>query len=264
MASPSSTLAPHIFTCLQCFCSDFCTQAGLTKHQNAFHHECSPDRNEFSDEAMFTYCYHPHMTGTFIPFEAKYHYLTSILLGTPCNKVGKDLPPHLPPPREHQHADGSPDWYPFNSHHDFNFAWYHFVECESSECKVNQGLNLWAASVLQFSGSPIWKSAMDLYNTIDQIQHSDAPWRTYSFHYTGQLPPLPLQWMTRTYKLCTCDTHQVLHHQFANPDFKDKINYRPYKQFNKAGKHIWSNFMSGDLAWKQAVSNISLLFQGCS
>ena len=96
MASPSLSLAPHIFTCLQCLCSDFCTQAGLTKHQNAYHHKCLPDRNEFSDKAMFIYCYHPHMTGTFIPFEAKYHYLTSILLRTPCNKVGKDLPLHLP------------------------------------------------------------------------------------------------------------------------------------------------------------------------
>ena len=189
MASPSLSLAPHILTCLQCLCSDFCTQAGLTKHQNPFHHECSPDHDEFSDEAMFTYCYHSHMTGTFIPLEAKYHYLTSILLETPCDKVGKDLPLHSPPPRENQHTDGSLDWYPFNSCHNFSFAWYNFVECESSECEVNQGLNLWAASVLQFSGSPIWKSAMDLYNTIDHIQHSDAPWRTYSFCYTGPTAP---------------------------------------------------------------------------
>ena len=91
--------------------------------------------------------------------------------------------------REHQHADGSLNWYPFNLHHNFNFAWYHFVECESSECEVNQGLSLWAASVLQFSDSPMWKSAMDLYNTIDQILHSDAPWRTYSFCYTGPTAP---------------------------------------------------------------------------
>ena len=100
----------------------------------------------------------------------------------------------------------------------------------------------------------MWRSAMELYDSIEKIQHGSAPWKTYSFRYLGPLPPLPPQWMTCTYELCTCDTRQVLQHQFANPDFKDKINYTPYKQFNKSRKRVWSNFMSGDWAWRQAVS----------
>ena len=189
------------------------------------------------------------------PSRPQYHNLILIFSGTPCDEAGKDLPPHSPPPKEQDQTNEGPNWHPFNSCHDFDFTWYHFVECESSERQVNQGLDLWAASVLQHGGTPTWKSATELYDNIDKIQHGSAPWRTYSFCYSGPLPPAPPRWMTCTYELCTRDAHQVLQHQFANPDFKDKVNYTPYRQFNKAGKRIWSNFMSGDWAWKQAVSH---------
>ena len=73
------------------------------------------------------------------------------------------------------------------------------------------------------------------------------------------MPPTPPQWMTRTYELCIRNTCQVLQQQFACPEFKDKIDYTPYRQFNKAGKRIWLNFMSGDWAWKQAVGPMYLI-----
>ena len=172
----------------------------------------------------------------------------------PCDKLGDDLPSHAPPPHTEQTEDSESEWYPFNSRLKFDFAWYHFVEVESSECNLNKGLDLWATSVLKHGGSAPWKSATELHETIDAIQHGDAPWKTYQFHYQGPLPPTPPQWMMHTYKLCVHDTHQVLCQQFANPEFKDKINYTPYRQFNKAGKCVWSNFMSRDWAWKQVVS----------
>ena len=90
--------------------------------------------------------------------------------------------------------------------------------------------------MVEFGGAATWKSAAELYETIDTIQHGNAPWKTYSFRYKGPLPPTPPLWMTRTYELCTRDTRQVLQQQFTNPDFKDKIDYTPYMQFNQAGK----------------------------
>ena len=59
--------------------------------------------------------------------------------------------------------------------------------------------------------------------------------------------------MTHTYELCTRDTHQVLHLQLATTQFKDSINLTPYQQFDDDGQHTWSNLMSADWAWKQAV-----------
>jgi hypothetical protein len=59
--------------------------------------------------------------------------------------------------------------------------------------------------------------------------------------------------MTETYELCTRDSQQVLHHQLATKQFKDKINYIPYHQFNSGGQWVWSNLMSMDWAWTQVV-----------
>jgi len=42
--------------------------------------------------------------------------------------------------------------------------------------------------------------------------------------------------MTETYQLCTQDTRQVLHYQLATPQFHDKINLSPYRQFDPAGR----------------------------
>jgi hypothetical protein len=64
------------------------------------------------------------------------------------------------------------------------------------------------------------------------------------------------KWMTQTYELCVCNTHQVLHHQFLTLDLKDKINLILYWQFNKTGKRVFTNLMSGKWAWKQAVSHL--------
>ncbi|KAH9991215.1 hypothetical protein BJV74DRAFT_795951 [Russula compacta] len=75
-------------------------------------------------------------------------------------------------------------------------------------------LNLWAASVIEYDGDAPWKDSAELYATIDAIQDGDCPWK----------------WMTETYKLCTWDSQQVLHHQLSNAEFKDKFNVAPYRQ----------------------------------
>ena len=63
------------------------------------------------------------------------------------------FPPHSPPPNSSQAADDTPEWYPFTSHLQFDFAWHHFVDLESSEQMVNKGFNIWVASVVQHGGS---------------------------------------------------------------------------------------------------------------
>ncbi|KAJ7483958.1 hypothetical protein B0H11DRAFT_2416136 [Mycena galericulata] len=143
-------------------------------------------------------------------------------------------------------------WAPFESRTEFDFAHYHFVELQSSAAQIDKALDLWAAQVLQHGDCPPWRNAQDLYDTIDAIQHGDAPWKVYEIQYTGPRPLHPPKWMTETYELCARDSRKVLHQQLANPDFKDKIDYSPYRQFDTDGQRVWSNLMSGDWAWKQA------------
>ena len=125
---------------------------------------------------------------------------------------------------------------------------------QSSAGKINKALDMWAATVMEYGGDAPWKNATELYATIDAIQHGDLPWKVYEIHYRGPLPPgTPPKWMTETYELCTRNSRQILHHQLATSQFKDTINLSPYRQFDGTGTRVWSNLMSADWAWKQAV-----------
>ena len=42
-----------------------------------------------------------------------------------------------------------------------------------------------------------------------------------------------------------------------NPDFQNSFNYAPFWQYNMHDQHHYKNFMSGNWAWKQAISTHS-------
>ncbi|KAF7359961.1 hypothetical protein MVEN_00723000 [Mycena venus] len=160
------------------------------------------------------------------------------------------LPPPPKPPADGQDPGAGA---PFGSRVEFDFAQYHFVELQTSERNINTALDLWAASVMASGGDVPWRSAAELYATIDDIQSGDMPWKTYEMRYTGPLPAgAPPKWMTQTYEICTRNLLDVLHHQLSTTSFKDHVDMVPYQQFNHSGKRVWSNLMSGDWAWKQA------------
>ncbi|KAJ6468111.1 hypothetical protein C8R47DRAFT_1302846 [Mycena vitilis] len=167
-------------------------------------------------------------------------------------RTTQPMPTTAPPPFAQLNGQPPGSFAPFESRTDFDFAHFHFVELQSSAAEINTALDLWAAQVLQYGGAPPWRTAQDLYDAIDSIQHGDAPWKVYQIQYTGPRPPVPPKWMSETYELCTRDSRTVLHQQLANSDFQDKIDYSPYRQYDADGKRVWSNLMSGDWAWKQA------------
>ncbi|KAJ7202083.1 hypothetical protein GGX14DRAFT_370690 [Mycena pura] len=213
----------------------FTTAGGLTRHRNALHRAFTPVSDGETDPHKHQKFTHPKLNGL------------------PCDQNGVYLPPGVPPPplaQPNAHSPGS--WKPFTSRTEFDFAHYHFVELQSSAPEIAKALDLWAAQVLEHGTSPPWRTAQELYDTIDAIQHGDAPWKVFEIHYTGPRPPVPPKWMLETYELCTRDSREVLRLQLANADFKGHVDYAPYRQFNAKGKRVWSNLMSGDWAWKQA------------
>ena len=147
-------------------------------------------------------------------------------------------------------------WHPFEDRLAFDFANFQFVELEASESKINRALDLWMAGNLKAGGDGIlpWSSAKEMYSTIDTIQEGDTPWKTVAFRYTGPCPENPPKWMLQTYELYTRDSRLVLHQQLSTTNFVGEINYVPYHQFKADGDRIWSNLMSADWAWAQAVS----------
>jgi hypothetical protein len=109
---------------------------------------------------------------------------------------------------------------------------------------------------MEYGASAPWASTEELYATIDNIQHGDAPFRSIKIRYNGPRPAgrTPPPWMTETYELCTRDARLVLVNQMASPELAGKVNLRPYRQFDENGNRVYSNFMSGNYAWKQSVS----------
>ena len=170
----------------------------------------------------------------------------------PCDENGAYLLPHIRPPAHPKPPVNS--WHPFNSRIDFDFAYYHFVEVQSSAPQIDKALNHWVATIAEFGRDTPWKTAKQLYATIDAIQHGDSPWKVYNIHYRGPRPEgNPPKWMTETYELCVRDTRQVLHHQLETLAFKDMINMTPYRKFDGSERRIRSDLMSADWAWTQAV-----------
>ncbi|KAJ7671758.1 hypothetical protein B0H17DRAFT_1162102 [Mycena rosella] len=131
--------------------------------------------------------------------------------------------PSTPPPAPPADGQNPVAWAPFRLGVEFEFAQFHFVRLQSSEGEINNALDIWAASVMEFGGRAPWRNAKELYAAIDKPT-----------------------------KFCTRDVRKVLHHQLACPDFKGHVDVVSYQKFNHKGQCVWSNFMSGDWAWKQA------------
>jgi hypothetical protein len=107
-----------------------------------------------------------------------------------------------------------------------------------------------------------WKLAKELYTTIDSIQDGIAPWSTYTFTYNGPKPAGSVPaWMTETYELNAWNVLHVLESQLADRDFNGLCDYIPYKEFDPQGNQVWSNLLSGEWAYREAVSSwFSCLF----
>ena len=187
------------------------------------------------------------------------HFISCFVFpGIPCNERGEYLSPYTRPqaPPATTLTNANP-WDPFSSRIEFDFTHYHFVEVQNPAGKIDQALDLWAASVMEYGGKAPWNDSTELYATIDAIEDGSSPWKVYHIRYRGPRPPgTPPKWMTETYELCTQNSCQVLHHQLSTAQFKDKFNIAPYCQVNNQGVRMWSNLMSADWAWKQAVRHM--------
>jgi hypothetical protein len=179
-----------------------------------------------------------------------------VTIALPCDIDGNFLPEYArPPPFAAPDATEDNLWHPFEDRLAFDWAYYHFIELQSSEREINKGLDLWLAAKWKAGdNTPLpWSSTEEMYQTVDSIQESDAPFKTISFKYSGPIRPNPPAWMTETYELCTRDSRLLLHNQLATTDFVDTFNPKPYRQFDHTGDRMWSDLMSGDWAWNEAV-----------
>ena len=243
------------FPCTHLGCSrTFKRQSNRTHHYNTEHRPLSPD-SEPDPALRFRVKYHPKLNGALLVFSKEEQPLT-ISIALPCDIQGNFISEYSkpPPPDCPDKAQNNP-WHPFEDHLAFDWAHYHFVELQSSERKINKGLDLWLATILKLGNDtpPPWSSAQEMYNTIDAIQEGDAPFMTIHIKYSGPIGHNPPRWMTERYELCTRDSKVLLKHQLATTDFDGAFDTKPYRQFDYKNDRVWSNLMSADWAWSEAV-----------
>lgn len=121
---------------------------------------------------------------------------------------------------------------------------------------INTLTTLWAATLVPHGASPPFDNHTDLYNTIDSTPLGDVPWENFSLQYNGDIPAGETpSWMNAKYKVWFRDPKELVQNLLANPNFKDEFDSALFQEYDVNDKHRFQDFMSGDWAWKQAVSS---------
>lgn len=125
-----------------------------------------------------------------------------------------------------------------------------------SQDHVGHLMDLWAASLVPYGAQPPFPSCDDMLATIDTISHGDAPWFCFEVTYKGPLPEGDVpSWMTEKYLVWTRNIRTILHILVSNEDFHGEFDYAPYTELDTKGqRRVLTNLMSGNWAWRQAVS----------
>jgi hypothetical protein len=112
-----------------------------------------------------------------------------------------------------------------------------------------------AASLVK--GPPPFKNHSDLYKTIDDISLRDVEWEAFTVEYSGDIPEDDAPpWMLAKYDVSFRDPRLIIQDMVSNTDYKDEFDYAPYREYDCDDLQRYHHFMSGDWAWKQAVSII--------
>lgn len=104
-----------------------------------------------------------------------------------------------------------------------------------------------------------FKNSKDMLKTIDDVPLGNVPWQSFTLQYEGERPSgKPPSWMSKKNRVWFRDPREVVRNMLSNPDFDGEFDYGPVQQFDKDGNRVLTNFMSGNWAWKQAVSSFAI------
>ena len=88
----------------------------------------------------------------------------------------------------------------------------------------------------------------------------DVAWQAFSVQYHGDIPngsEVPC-WKKESYDTWSRNPLKIAEAQLGNEDFACEMDYSPKRVFSEAGRRQYSDFMSGNWAWQQAVRSIDL------
>ena len=185
------------------------------------------------------------------------HYLKLELTGSvglPCDADGNSLPPGTPPPPRPLPAT---PWDPYASGVQFKTADFLYRRAKMSAGNIDELLDIWAES-MENGEDPPFRSHEELYDTIDATWHGDAPWTCLAVSYNGETTPNSPTWQLDEWEVFYRDPDLVLSHLLDNPDFDGLFDYAVYVGLDKSGKRYWTDFMSGNFAYRRSVRSFVL------
>lgn len=176
-------------------------------------------------------------------------------IGRPCDANGNFVPTGTAPPPRSQRPFG--DFSPFDSREQFEMADFLYRRTQMSAGKIDELMELITA-ILPPESDPPFVDHNDCYAMIDAIDIGGVPWQSFTGAYNGTVPAVdPPPWMSRTYNVWYRCPRQLAHEMIGNPDFAGEMDYAPKRVFGSGEKREYEDFMSGNWAWKQAVSSIA-------
>lgn len=206
---------------------------------------------QVSGAPFVTRTYHPKLNGKSMSFLVCTKLILS--LGQVCDEDGNDIPLDTPPPP--RGSNGPDDWFPFDDRIQFEVADFLFRQNQMSASHINLLLSLWAASLAVHGDEPPFSNATHLYDAIDSIPLGDVSWESFTLRYDGpRLVENTATWVDTEYEIWYRDPRALVHNLLSNSSFKSGFDYVPYQEHTVDGVHRFHDFMSGNWAWKQAVS----------
>ncbi|KAI9431774.1 hypothetical protein H4582DRAFT_1821998 [Lactarius indigo] len=169
----------------------------------------------------------------------------------PTDINGIPLPEVTPPPAR---SDLPPDdWSPFKDAAHFLLADFLFRKAQMSASNITELFDFWALSVEKYDIVAPYDSHRTLYATIDAIQDGDAPWQCLSVNAASDDDPQHApEWRREEYEVWYRDPDVVIRNLLDNPDFASQFDTAPYIMTDTQGEHRWTDFMSGQFAWRRS------------
>ena len=168
---------------------------------------------------------------------------------------GNYLPMDTPPPPHRPHVNPN-DWMPYKNQLQFEMAEFLFTRNQMSAGDINILLDLWARSLAEYGDKPPFASYNELYRAIDSTPLGEVTWESFSVQYNGEKPDRNApEWMSTEFDVWFRDPLALVHNLLSNPDFNKEFDFAPLQEYDYDGNHRFQDFMSGDWAWKQAVSH---------
>lgn len=155
-------------------------------------------------------------------------------------------------------------WEPFNDEVSFCLASLLFTKVKMSQPNIDELLDLWYLDVSRrFNGSLApFGNHNDLLQTIDAIKDGSAPWCCFQTEIEPNLPRDAPEWQKTSYQVWYHDPDTVIANILANGDFAAEFDPAPYIHIDQDGQHRWSDMMSGNFAYRHAVSDEHFLLLG--